>query len=178
MKYYIVVALLFLLAMMQVTVVRHIAVGQIVPQMVLVACLAWAMIHGMKEGVIWAFIGGIFLDTISPTPFGIFSISMMIAALLVGMLEERSFSTVTMYSVLILTIVGSFVYSLVFVLLSKLYHVLWGGVWDISFSYLTNFSLLQIVYHVILIFIAYFALTKLGEFMENFENRTRFVNFK
>jgi rod shape-determining protein MreD len=57
------------------------------PDFVLVVVLAWAMLRGSTEGAIVGFLGGLLLDSVTYTPFGISSAVLGLCGYLVGMPE-------------------------------------------------------------------------------------------
>jgi rod shape-determining protein MreD len=57
------------------------------PDFVLVVVLAWAMLRGSTEGAIVGFLGGLLLDSVTYTPFGVSSALLGLCGYLVGMPE-------------------------------------------------------------------------------------------
>jgi rod shape-determining protein MreD len=57
------------------------------PDFVLVVVLAWAMLRGSTEGAIVGFLGGLLLDSVTYTPFGISSAVLGLCGYLVGIPE-------------------------------------------------------------------------------------------
>lgn len=50
------------------------------PNFLLVAVVAWSMLNPFPKVIGWAFLAGLLLDIFSAAPFGVFSISMVLAA--------------------------------------------------------------------------------------------------
>ncbi|MCA9925999.1 MAG: rod shape-determining protein MreD, partial [Anaerolineales bacterium] len=50
--------------------------------------ISWALLRGIDEGVIWAFIAGLFLDLMSVTPIGVTSLSFMFGILAVIWVQQ------------------------------------------------------------------------------------------
>jgi rod shape-determining protein MreD len=57
------------------------------PDFALVVVLAWAMLRGSTEGAIVGFLGGMLLDSVEYTPFGMHSALLGLAGYLTGMPE-------------------------------------------------------------------------------------------
>jgi rod shape-determining protein MreD len=57
------------------------------PDFVLVVVLAWAMLRGSIEGAIVGFLGGLILDSVTYTPFGISSAVLGLCGYLVGLTQ-------------------------------------------------------------------------------------------
>ena len=50
----------------------------------LLAVLAWTVVRGLPEGLVWAVLGGVLIDLYATTPFGLSALLFTVAALLVG----------------------------------------------------------------------------------------------
>jgi len=83
--YYLFGVLIFLLGLTQSTVLPHIRIAGVHPDLMLVLVVCWSMLRGFREGVIWALMAGIVLDLLSGAPFGMFTLSLVCAALLPGL---------------------------------------------------------------------------------------------
>lgn len=62
--------MLFLLAILQVTVMPHLTVAHVQPDLILAVTVCWALFRGPTEGAVLGFLGGIALDLFSGAPFG------------------------------------------------------------------------------------------------------------
>lgn len=82
-------ALLVGAALLQTTISPFIKINGVHPDLVLIVVVSWVILRGFEEGAIWALIGGLSLDVTSGAPFGIFSLAMMIAALVAGFSHGR-----------------------------------------------------------------------------------------
>jgi rod shape-determining protein MreD len=54
------------------------------PDLVLLLVVAWAIIRGLNEGVVWGFVGGLFCDLLSGGDFGLWTISLTLVAFVAG----------------------------------------------------------------------------------------------
>lgn len=82
MKIYLSAPVLFLLALLQVTLMSQLTVAHVRPDLVLAAIVCWALMRGPTEGAVWGFVGGFALDLLSGAPFGIHTfVSTMVGTL-------------------------------------------------------------------------------------------------
>lgn len=77
--------LLPVLALLQSSLVPHLAVRAIVPGIVLITVVDWGILRGTDEGMLWALIGGICLDIFSGWPFGTCTVALVVVASLVSL---------------------------------------------------------------------------------------------
>ncbi|MCA9977824.1 MAG: rod shape-determining protein MreD [Anaerolineales bacterium] len=85
---YLAIRVMLLLAVVQTAVLPRFPILGLVPQLPFLVALAWGLLRGMNEGIIWAFIGGLLLDLFSIAPMGATSFSFMLAILAVIWIEN------------------------------------------------------------------------------------------
>jgi rod shape-determining protein MreD len=74
---------MMVLAVLQTAVFpRFLVLGQ-APRVLFLLALSWGLLKGAQEGVVWAFLAGLFQDLFSIAPLGGSSLTYMIAILLV-----------------------------------------------------------------------------------------------
>lgn len=61
---------LILAAVLQVTVLPLLTGSSLNVDLVLLLVLAWGIIRGVQEGLLWGLMGGLILDVVSAAPFG------------------------------------------------------------------------------------------------------------
>lgn len=111
---------LFLVAMLiQATVLPHLRVFGGQPDLIVVLVLAWATLDHDREGMAWAFMGGLFIDLLSGGPFGISSLILVPIAYLIGLTEARVYRT-SLVLPLVLTAGGALAYHVAYLLLLRL----------------------------------------------------------
>jgi rod shape-determining protein MreD len=88
MNAYLTVALLLFLAVVQSTVMPHVDLLGVHPDLVFLVVVSWSLLRGMGEGMLWALLGGVALDLISGAPFGVCTLALVVASF-VSSLGER-----------------------------------------------------------------------------------------
>lgn len=139
---YVALPLMAFLTVLQSAVLPHLTLAGIVPQLAIVIVLVWAQLRGTYEGLLWAFIAGLFLDLFSSGPMGATALSLMIAIVLIGraqrILPENPFLLPVLLSGL-----GFAIYFILYVLL--------GRVTGYGFTWRTLASLPQVtLFHALL----------------------------
>jgi rod shape-determining protein MreD len=74
-------------ALLQGTVAPLIAVGEARPSLPILVAASWSVAAGAREGVWWAFLGGIVSDLISAGPLGAFALASLPPVAAVGLGE-------------------------------------------------------------------------------------------
>ena len=67
---YAAIPLLGLLAVLQTAVLPRFTIFGASPQLPFLFALAWGLLHTQEEGMIWAFVAGLWMDVFSITPMG------------------------------------------------------------------------------------------------------------
>ena len=62
MNLYAAILLLSAVAIAQSTVMPHLTIMGVKPDLMLLAVMSWSLLRGSEEGLVWAFIGGLALD--------------------------------------------------------------------------------------------------------------------
>ena len=82
--YYLMVPLMAVAALLQSTAFNRLAIAGVKPDLVLLLVVVGTLLYGPRAGVVWAFIGGLFLDIFSGGPLGSSSLALMAAAVVAG----------------------------------------------------------------------------------------------
>lgn len=91
MTIYLVIPLLAAVAVLQATVLPHLAIWGVFPDLPLLVVIGWSLVRGKREGIIWGFIAGVTVDLLSGAPFGAATLPMMAVGLLAGMSQATVF---------------------------------------------------------------------------------------
>jgi rod shape-determining protein MreD len=105
--------LLAIASILQATVLNRFTVASVKPDLVLLIILVWTLIHGGASGVVWAFVGGIWLDIFSGGPMGASSLGLMAAALIASIGYRTLYRynlLVPLFAVVFGTLAFSFIY--------------------------------------------------------------------
>jgi rod shape-determining protein MreD len=70
--------LLPLIALLQIGLAPHFTVRGALPGLMLVMVVNWGILRGVEEGIIWAFIGGLCIDSLSGWPFGTSTVALVL----------------------------------------------------------------------------------------------------
>lgn len=62
---YLAFPIMILLLVIQTAVLPRLPIWGVVPQLLLLAAVAWGMLEGLEEGAVWGFIAGFFTDLFS-----------------------------------------------------------------------------------------------------------------
>ena len=84
---YLLVPFLLVVALFQTTVLPELTVLGIKPELMLLSVLAWSLLRGPEEGLVWAFLGGLMLDVLSGGPFGASTLALLVVSFFSGLIE-------------------------------------------------------------------------------------------
>jgi len=92
---YIFISLVILVgtAFLQATLSPFMKISGVHPDLVLLLVISWVILRGLEEGLFWAVVGGLSLDILSGAPFGAFTSSMVVVALLTSLFHGRIFGS-------------------------------------------------------------------------------------
>lgn len=146
------ILLLISVALIQSTVVPHLTLWGVKPDLMLLVVISWSLLRGAREGIIWGFIGGFCLDLFSGTPLGLSALALLIVSFFSSLGEATVFRT---HVILPLATVffASLIYDFIFLLVLRTLG--WPVVWLDSFirlvlpASLLNVLLTPLVYPTI-----------------------------
>lgn len=115
------------------------------PDLVPVIVLLWAAFDRREEGLVWAFIGGFFIDVFSGLPIGGSSALLMVIAVILGAVETRVYRSNTWF------LLGSLGFGLLFFHLGQIALSIFFNGSAIPWRYtLLNITLPALLFDVIL----------------------------
>ncbi len=82
-----------IVALGQATLSPYIEISGIHPDLILLMVISWTILRGLEEGATWALVGGVSLDLLSGAPFGVFSLTMLLAAIISSFFHGRTFGS-------------------------------------------------------------------------------------
>lgn len=102
-------------ALIQATILPALDVLEVLPDVTLVLLLVWSALRGTREGLIWAFGLGLFIDMLSLDPLGTNGLALLGVALLGGLSRRRFFHS-TLIIPIALAVVATVIHALVLLL--------------------------------------------------------------
>jgi rod shape-determining protein MreD len=91
MPLWITLPLLALAAIIQITLLPHLAIFGYKPELALALVVAWAMLAPVGEAAVWGFSLGVLLDLASGLPFGMHTLALTMLGWLVGWVQTTFF---------------------------------------------------------------------------------------
>ncbi len=73
-----------LVALVQVSLLPALGISPATPDPMLVIVVAWGVLRDARSAIIWALIGGLWLDLLSSGPFGSYTLGLLVAAGIAG----------------------------------------------------------------------------------------------
>ena len=130
-----------LITILQITVVPFFNFNGVVPNLILVLILCLIIFKGFEDQWPWVLLSGVLLDLFSGLPFGLISLSLLSTVYLIDLLNLNFFAITKLWIAEILVILGTIVYDLIIVFLSRLF----------SFALTLNWRYLlgEIIYNLI-----------------------------
>jgi len=164
---YFTIPFLLIVAIFQSTAAPRLAVSSARPDVMLLSVVSWTLLaafrvrelqyigespsplRGINDGVVWGFVGGLFLDLFSGAPMGTSALALMAAALVVGV-ASVGVSGSPLILVGLMAVMGTLVYHLVFlaelVLVGRPISLDTYVTRTILFSTVFNLALIPVVY--------------------------------
>lgn len=135
---------LIFFAFMQATVFPSSDLVGIFPDVTLVIILVWSAVRGVREGLLWAFLTGLLLDTLALDPLGGNALALLPVVLL-GALSGRAFFQSNLLVPILACVVATFLHALVLLLVRS------AGGQAISVVPLLRIVMLQTVLNVMIV---------------------------
>lgn len=126
--WYVAPPMLFAAALIQTSLLPFLPLAGIRLDLVLVLVVVWGILRGPKEGVAWAYVGGVWLDLVSGGPLGTAPLALVVVAFCTSVGEVNLFKTNAVLPVVVAfwaTILYALVY--LFLLRSQQFPVDWLG---------------------------------------------------
>lgn len=117
---YLAIPVMAVLAILHASVLGRFPILGVAPQLLFILALAWAIARGMEEGLVWAFIAGIFADLFSLAPLGISSLAFM-AGVALPVLLQRVLPPRRLLVAMLLAALGTIIYLAVYALALRVF---------------------------------------------------------
>lgn len=119
MTLYLVIPFLVVVALVQATIVPHLTIWGVYPDLPLLVVVSWSLLRGAKEGMVWGFIAGVAVDLFSGAPFGAATLGLLAASFLSGFGHAAVFRAQLALPLLVMFL-ATIVYDLVFLLVVRI----------------------------------------------------------
>jgi len=132
-------------ALLQASLLPHLRVFGGQPDLIVILVIAWSALDAEREGLVWAFVGGLFVDLFSGVPPGISSLALLPVAFIVTLTEANLYRN-NLLLTLPLAAAGALMYHVLYLILLRFladYPVAWA-------SSLTYVTLPSVLFDVIL----------------------------
>jgi rod shape-determining protein MreD len=124
---YLTIPFLALIALVEATVLPHVRIGGVQPDLTLLVVGAWSLRRGVEEGAVWAFAGGAVLNLLSAGPFPATMFALLLVSLILGIdpatgmgrRQARPFAG-NPFAFIVAIVFGTLVYHLVLLLALQL----------------------------------------------------------
>ena len=103
-------------AIVESTITQYLRVGDAQPHLTFVLAIVWTVAVGLDSGLVWAFAGGLALDTLAQRPLGSTAFALLIAVGLTAAIA-RPLNRIRPIVAIIATALLSLLYSMILVLL-------------------------------------------------------------
>ncbi len=119
MTIYLVVPLLMAIAVLQATVLPHLTVWGVFPDLPLLVVISWSLLRGRTEGAVWGFVAGIAIDLLSGAPFGAATLAFITVGFVSGFGQATVFGSPALLPMLTVFL-ATIVYDLLFLLIVQI----------------------------------------------------------
>lgn len=106
---------MILLSIGQTAVMPHISILGVSPQLPFLVALAWGLLNGRQEGMVWAFFAGFFMDIFSISPIGLTAFVYLVSVTAVLLIQEL-FPTSRVIMPIILTALATAIQLILYIL--------------------------------------------------------------
>lgn len=124
---YLALPVMIILLVIQTAILPRLPIWGVVPQLMLVAAVAWGLLEGLEEGALWGFVAGLLTDMFSIAPLGTSALAFMVTVITVALLY-RTLPINRFILPVILSVVATLIWLFVYLLLLRLLGM--GGHWD------------------------------------------------
>ncbi len=132
MNAYLTIAALVIVAMLQSTVMPRIMALGVHPDLMLLVVTSWTLLRGAQEGMFWALVGGIAIDLFSGAPFGVYTLSLLVASFLSSLGERNVFRLDLLIPILVIPL-ATLVQNAI--MLALLWALRWPTDWGAGFAH-------------------------------------------
>ncbi len=122
---FIAIPVMILLAIGQTAVLSRLPLPGPAPQLPFLTALAWGLLHDRREGMVWAFTAGFFMDILSISPMGLTALVYLVA-ITAALLVQEMFPASRVIMPLLLTPLATVIAILLYLLGLRLLGAITG----------------------------------------------------
>jgi len=104
MNAYLTFLILFVVTLIQSTVMSRITIAGVHPDLMLMVVTSWGLLRGTQEGMLWALSGGVPMDLMSGAKFGLHTLALLIVSFATGFGERTVFRFEILMPILVIPI--------------------------------------------------------------------------
>lgn len=82
------IPVMIILAVVQIAILPRFSFFAVDPSLPFLFALAWSLVSNVEEGVVWAFIGGVFMDIFTIAPVGGLALTYMASVIAVNFIHD------------------------------------------------------------------------------------------
>lgn len=156
------ILILLVVLVFQVGLGKILATWQVVPNFILITVLVWCLLYDYSEALIWAFVGGFFLELYeNPVLFGANIISIVLVVSMANAVLHYILKQINYWIVFITGFLGTFLYDVLLFGLKEHSHIVEAGVFGEYFSFNLKLFLWESVLNSILLMLLIYFLQKM-----------------
>jgi rod shape-determining protein MreD len=147
---YIAIPVMGLLAVIQTAILPQFSVAGVSPQLLFLVALSWGLLRDLRDGLVWAFIAGIWVDLFSIAPVGVSSLAFM-AALAATIPLQQILPPRRLLSAILLAGLGTLIYLTLYLAALRVFgHTLtFNGLIELLPILLLNLILIAPIYLIL-----------------------------
>ena len=166
--------ILLLAVIIQVSFLPHLTVLNLAPNLVLALLIIWAFLRPPEQSVIWAIIGGLFLDIFSVSTFGTFTLLCVLITFSISFIKKNFISDINFLFKILIAFLGFLSFNIVYFLINKLLVLVHLESTALNtIDYLFKITPLEIFYSLIIFIILLKPLEKLNEWLSYYEQTSK-----
>ena len=124
MKIFINILLIFLAAILQISLFPKISIFSALPNLIFLATMILIFTNREDEALIWAGLGGILLDLFSPVRFGIFLFPLLVIYFLTSILVKRIFTDPNLIIAASFFFLGSIFFDILWIFINPQWQII------------------------------------------------------
>jgi len=150
------VLILFLATILQITLVPHLSIFGVYPDFVFVLIIFFSILKPIHQSLIFALVGGLFLDFFTLYPLGAITLSFILISYLFSFVVQNILKSHNLATFIILGFIGTIIYEILVSSFIKLADFIYSSSKILEFRYnFIYFILPEAVYNTILIFLIF-----------------------